>query len=208
MREDTIKKRSKDNHCYIEVVNDVIVKKNKKLKKQKQLSALKSDVGGEITKRIIDEDGLTNLKRIFEKVDYLNFSFHDGFVVTPSQKNKMFYIPFYAWLNCPPGRRHTFISTYRGMEQLSAEDKELIVKIFDCNESEDIIWFSYKDVSGWTNIISGMSVVNFIDKNGEKMCFLYPTHSPFYGRRNLSIEDGKFTIHIRDELDKILNRHK
>ena len=150
------------------------------------------------TKQPIGKNKLSELKDLLTRIGYVSFSHCNGFVMSRSQMAKTQLVPLYGVATNPKVYEHRLIKVTCDLRFLSKKDRELIMEAFNCKKDDDIIWFSQKNVAKWT-VASNVQAINFIDKNGNKMCFGHTRYSAFYNHRRLEIEDGECVIHITDK---------
>lgn len=166
--------------------------------KKKRIDEWNKSEKNRITRQQISKDKLMELSDLIERVGHISFSYCDGFVMSPGQMAKTQVVPLYGVATNPAVHTYKFIRVNCDLKYLSKKDKELILEAFGCKKGDDIIWFSRKNVAKWATL-SNVQVINFIDKDGEKMCFGHTKYSYFYNHRRLENEDGECVIRITDK---------
>lgn len=166
--------------------------------KKKRLNEWEKSDKNRITKQVINKSKLAELKDLLSRIDYVSFSCCDGFVMSPSQMAKTQVVPLYGIATNPAVYKYEFIRVKCDLKYISKKDRELLLEVFERKKDDSIIWFSQKDVAKWA-ALSNVQVINFVDKDGKKMCFGHTRYSAFYNHRRLEIEDGECIIRITDK---------
>lgn len=167
-------------------------KKKRALKLEQEREAIED-------KRIaISKNDFLNLKELLSRIGNITMSSCDGFITKPSQMVGIQTVPLYGLASNPTFHKHTFIRTDCDSKYISGNEKKLVLRAFGCENKKGVIWISQKNSAKWT-MLSNFPVINFIDENGDKMCFGRSRYSSFYNHHELTVEDGECVIHIKDK---------
>ena len=172
-------------------------------KKPEKAKAVKhEDIEQPISKKDYDE-----LKEILERFGSVTTSVCKGFVLNSKKMAALYTVPLYGIATNPRIHQRYFIRTNHDIELFTRKDKELIEKVFGYDERDDVIWFSRKNIVKATTVIT-TPVIKFSDKDGNKMCFAHTQYSVFHNHRELTLENGKCIIHIKDKRPNYENRRE
>lgn len=167
--------------------------------KKKRMLKLEQERGAAEDKRIaISKKEFSNLKELLGRIGNITMSSCDGFITKPRQMVGIQTVPLYGLASNPTFHKYTFIRTDCDLKYISSDDKKLVLKAFGCEKKRGVIWISQKNSAKWT-MLSNFPVINFIDENGNKMCFGRSRYSSFYNHHELTIENGECVIHIKDK---------
>lgn len=167
--------------------------------KKKRLDKLGEQRKKAKTERVpISKRELSNLKELLERIGNITMSYCDGFVTKPSQMVGIQAVPLYGLASNPTFHRYAFIRTDCDSKYILNNEKKLILKVFGLEKENGVIWISQKNVAKWT-MLSNFPVINFVDESGDKMCFGRYRYASFYNHHELTTEDGKCVIHIKDK---------
>lgn len=180
----------------ITIVATIVMYQNGKKKRALKLEQERRRI--EDKKIAISKNDFLDLKELLGRIGNVTMSSCDGFITKPSQMVGIQTVPLYGLASNPTFHKYTFIRTDCDSKFISSKEKKLVLRTFGCEKKKGVIWISQKNSAKWT-MLSNFPVINFVDENGDKMCFGRYRYSSFYNHHELAFEDGKCVIHIKDK---------